>query len=368
MAGKAQVEQDTPDPDLRYWAAYVVGHHPQTLRLWQRELIREIVWTGGVAEDTTWRPLWGEVDELNDALRLLALEEQLSAVMLVELHRAIDEFARISRELPDRDDPIDPENLTAPGYWPWRDMQGFAAKVVGPSEDLRLWAQLGAAVGMGQYVLGADPGPEDYVPECVGKIGPLMRKLAGSGQAILRKEVEAAVKGVKKPPEKQSIDACLRRSRERFREVCRLDERLRAGLRNRPPEEPLLVLDADSVTFLGERRPLTDYPQAEMACLWVLAENAGREVRRETIIWEGGIQTNEDNLKYTVTRLRKILKDLASGQHHESDDPRRSKDSFIPTGRRAPRHERGSYKLAIAPGRVRISGSPPDWLHIRQHS
>ena len=358
-------KQAEPEVDLRVWGAYVVGHHPQTLRLWQRSLLRDIQYNGTRGEDSSWRPIATEIEELEEALRVLALAEQLRPAMQVELHRALDKFEAICRELPDWPEPIDADDWTGPGYREWRDMVKFSGRVVGPSEDLDLWAQLGAAVGKCQHSLAAEPAADmDHVPAEVKTITELMGKLDLSGQAALLKEATATARKLALPARRKSIDGCLERAEGRFLEVSHLDDRLRAALQNRPATEPWLVLHRDTITLLGEQRPLAECGKAEAATLWVLAENAGTAVSRKTIIREGKLQTDELNLKFTVSRLRKVLLDLVqkSCRRRGCDDPPGSQDGFIPRGKKGTFYNTGPYTLALPPGRVKIAGPRPDWM------
>jgi hypothetical protein len=214
-------------------------------------------------------------------------------------------------------------------------MKAFSGRVVGPSEELQLWAQVGAAVGKCQYDLNADSILDvDFVPPEADAIPQLMRKLGASGRALLLGTINSTVRGLKAPPAKRSIRAIVDRTEGRYLAMCELDERLRAALQNLPPPETLLTLDKRSLTFFGEKRPLSDYPQAEMACLWVLAENAGNAVSRKRIIEQGKIQTDSYNLKWTVHRLRRILRDLATVacSRRGVAQPPGMKDGFIPRG------------------------------------
>jgi hypothetical protein len=284
---------------------------------------------------------------------------------LVELHRALDKFEAICRDLPDWPEPLDADDWLGPGYRVWRDMVKFSGRVVGPSEDLGLWAQVGAAVGNSQYSLAADPAADaDYVPDAVDAIPKLMRRLAASGQAVLLKEVTAAAGALKVPTKRKSIKGYLDRAEQRFLEVSHLDDRLRAALQNRPPTEPWLLVSRDSITLFGEQCSVAECGKAELAALWVLAENAGTAVPRKTIIREGKIQTNDFGLKFTVSRLRKVLRGLVqkSCRRRGCDDLPGSKDGFIPRGKKGTTYDTGPYTLALPPGRVKIVGPRPDWM------
>ena len=112
--------------------------------------------------------------------------------------------------------------------------------------------------------------------------------------------------------------------------VLKLDQHLQSSLRRWPLPEPVLILTHSTITLFGQSRPLARFPSAEMACLWVLPEHAGEDMKRETIIEEGGLNTDFEYLTPVVSRLNKSLLELAgtapvssAGDNgRSSEDPR----------------------------------------------
>ena len=129
--------------------------------------------------------------------------------------------------------------------------------------------------------------------------------------------------------------------------------------------EPLLVLDREKITFYGETRPLADFRQGEVACLWVLAEKSGCSVSRAAIIEEGNVDTEKHNLQYFMNRVRKnILRPLAEAysRRHSCARPRGFDVGFIRGEHRRGGSYAGPYKLILDPGRVRVIPPRPDWM------
>src|SRR5262249_13539362 len=149
--------KNNADVDLEPWAAYVVGHHPHSLRLCQENLWNEFVHGSLAWSAEDWQKVWTEINELEEALRLLTLGDRVNAAMLVELHRSIDHFGAICREIAASPEEADTSVPRAPGYWDWRDAVQFSARVVTSSPELILWRQLGTAIGRSRYKLGAEP-------------------------------------------------------------------------------------------------------------------------------------------------------------------------------------------------------------------
>jgi hypothetical protein len=322
-------------PDLKPWAAYVVGHHPHSLRLGQ-----ECLWQATIAmvhgaeglhlsaaglapvggaiipsDDECYadlaKVLGTEVRELEEGLGTLARAGQAGAARLAEMHGASRQFAETCNAMIDAPEFTDPSVPLVSGHWELRDMVEFSQEVVGPSPELQLWRELGGAVGRSQYEHGANAAMDrDFIPEKVSALPDLLRQLGGAAKRRVIDAVGVAVRKIRKPATRNSLDACWERITGRYVEVCRLDGRLRAALRNEKAPEPLLVLTEHEIRFFGVSRPLNRCSPTPMALLWVLARAPGRPMSRTEIIARGRLQTNEDNLKFTVGRLERILKEL----------------------------------------------------------
>src|SRR5262249_37301266 len=155
------------------------------------------------------------------------------------------------------------------------------------------------------FRLGAEPALDaDYIPEEVDLLPHLAGQLGAAGQKVFREAITGAVRDVRRPARRETFKECWARISDRYLAVSRLDAQLRSALRDQPAPEPLLVLDRESITFLGEQRPFAAYPETEMAILWVLAERARTPVPRQIIRGEGRIQTPEHQFAPLLTRLR----------------------------------------------------------------
>jgi hypothetical protein len=135
-------------------------------------------------------------------------------------------------------------------------------------------------------------------------------------------------------------------------------------LRNELAPKPLLVLTKDSLEFFGERLDLTGHPEGQIACLWVLAENANLSVPRKDLIDQANLTLK--SLKPIISRLRKqILRPLIERYRlREPGSPLPSEDDafILSRKKRSSSHLWGSYMLQLDPARVKVVGERPSWM------
>jgi len=346
--------------DLKPWAAYVVGHHPYTLLLWHEMLWYDLTYCGPDVDEQSWEPIATEIHDLNEALRILAVEDLVKPGVLIELHRIVEGFESIGMTMVESPSLDDEAKRTMPGNHELLIMGDLSARVMEAPEELEAWRRLGAAVGLRKYFLNGGPdGGHGQDLERPRRVQELARGLPTRDKTI---------KAIKKIL--QTVSATIPEARGRFLELSRLDGELRAQLAHRVAPEPILVLDRETLSFFGETRPLKAFPQIEMACLWILAERAGRSIPRQDIIREGSVNTDEHNLKFVVSRLRKHLRAMAEAHclKHGCARPSGLEDGFIRGERLRGYRAEGScgpYALALDPALVRIQGPRPDWMKGR---
>jgi hypothetical protein len=242
--------------DPRLWSAYAVGHHPHSLWVGEWQLWLATAYNVGAREEL-WEQIVTDMEEIKEAISTLAAGEQISSPLLAELLLMLTEFESICRDAYDQPWTFDrDQNYPAPGYPEWRRLVKLSAGAVGPSEQLSRCCQLGEAVGQSQYqAWNPDPSCDD-IPPAVATIPVLLQGLGGAVRPTLVRAGLAAVREINKPASIPSLQEYVWRARERRRALARLDLRLRSALRGRVAQEPLLVLDAKTITFFGSTRPL----------------------------------------------------------------------------------------------------------------
>jgi hypothetical protein len=63
------------ESDMRPWAAYVVGHHRCTLRLWHETLWYDLSYNGVDLAEQSWEPISTEIQELTTRCGFLLWED-----------------------------------------------------------------------------------------------------------------------------------------------------------------------------------------------------------------------------------------------------------------------------------------------------
>jgi hypothetical protein len=346
------------------WASYVVGHHPFYLRLWQESHWGAVSWYGAEVAPEQWAHVEAGFERLNAALRLLVLRGQAEAGPLVELHRAKDALAAECADQRRYPGKIEPDVPTPPGGTEWRDLIALSQMVVGRDEELPLWRDVGAVVGQAQYQLWAAAAwPVGPQPPGPGDLQALVDRLTGAGHNSFLLQLPSALggagAGVAQPGQ-----GWWGRVTHDYLGLSRLDVELRAALRKEMAPEPVLVLDKDHVRFFGERRAVEDLDEAEVGCLWVLAEHANQDVQRKTIIAEACLGEDEGHLKVNISRLRtNVLIPMAEVGCARSNRPLLAvhKDGYIICARGGP-YTYGPYRLALDPALVRVIPPRPEWM------
>jgi hypothetical protein len=147
----------TPEGSQLPWAAYTLGHFAQTLPLEQEVRWTLRGWSGTVVGEDPYSARFLEtLRTTRQALRALALGDQVRAGVLVELHRALDQFASVYEGMVESLRSA-PETPSPPGLEAWRDVESLACGLLPPSSDLRLWFRLGAILGKCRLLLRLEP-------------------------------------------------------------------------------------------------------------------------------------------------------------------------------------------------------------------
>src|SRR5262245_29158186 len=94
--------------DAKPWAAYVLGYHPNTLRLQVEGLWYDSSIIGLGQLDEEWGPILEQAEEMRVALRILAIQDCVNPAIQYEMHRAIDRLADLGEELLESGGPLGP--------------------------------------------------------------------------------------------------------------------------------------------------------------------------------------------------------------------------------------------------------------------
>jgi hypothetical protein len=344
------------DIDALPWAAYVCGHHPHSLYFTVEQIWDEYDLANSSAEPRSYDALDLDLNELDVAFDQLSRTDKcrtgaLRAFQQAFLHlgRTCDLVANAPYDVRDRCN-------WPPGEYAL-ELDRHGKRLLDPASDLFALRALGAGLGRLEYGLAASWLTKHDYQANLATISGAIEKLPGDDKKWIQKRVHAALK-------RMDRSHPLISGVENHKIIVDLDCDLRATLWDRRTPAPLLVLDQESVTWFGQRRRLLDeFSSSEAACLWVMAEQPGKPVKRQTIIKEGKLQTDELYLKCTVCRLKKRLKEMTQEDFKRGASATRdylTKD-FI-TGIRLPAEQFGPYKLNLPADRVVVRGPRPTWM------
>jgi hypothetical protein len=358
----------TPDRlDLRPWAAYVVGGQPYDLHLkfWVMERKFEHC---AFVDKASFGLFRGSIHELRKALSALAYHRQVDPVVMGQILTSTSRLEQMlkqriaEQDFPDAGDGGDTDAMTLMHWW---ELAEHAMEAVGPSQDLRTWCRLGAAVGRVRLNLEQHAHPDLSTGiKHVRNLLPELRPLAG-GEVV--KDVKATLTAIRRGPVSRDLDARVRIADRQSQAVAALDRRLRETLSQRAAPEPLLVLNRQRIILFGHELLLSELPQKDSALLWVLAEKPSQLVSRSEIISEGRIGGSPRSLKCRVSRLRKRLKTLIAMRCQcpasRSEPPAKN---IIVQARGQTWGDGGPYKLDLDPDRVVVQGDRPAWMKHRE--
>ena len=145
------------DIDRKPWAAYTLGHHPYALGIWHEHRWFEIASDSYDAQGASGGSPTTELRELREALHILASLPQVRGDVLEKLLKTMTRLEGTFGELAESPEMADPETSWAPGHFEWQYVVEVSARCDWPSEELRLWRELGEAVGRSQYLLVVGP-------------------------------------------------------------------------------------------------------------------------------------------------------------------------------------------------------------------
>ncbi len=315
-----------------------------------------------------------EAEELAQASRILALSGDLHAAILVEFHRILDEVRYLTAELRH---PVKGVDVVTQQRWPfppkehlWMELRLLSKRLMSRDSPALSWYNFGTSTGCTQYVLGTlfNLHP-DWFPEEIAEFGNAFEELAAHNTHQILGTMRDFVKAVCEPmPQYCTIRDTFTSMRDRKMNLARLDSEVKAKLRHMPPPRIVLVLNKDQIDLFGESMSLAGHSQDQIACLWVLAENAGRFVKNEQLRKEAKLgDINDDYFKVIVSRLRStILRPLLARyrEHNPGRQTTSEKNAFIIGRKRTARRpeDRHGYFLDLEPAQVRITSSRPEWM------
>jgi len=344
------------------WEAYVAGHHGPAFGAWLDAAWEEA--TLGLPPPGGRTARCPGFAEMNLALRRLAAARAVEAVALVDAQRAVDAIRHHAWRLLRAWRSADFDTLGrayARGYR-WVKVLGNRTAVLlvpdAGSESVG-WLGLGTAVGRCRRACryaSATGVPEARLLNDVREVADRLRNASASAEVKRLLSLTAVELAAGCGPQLAASNPYFL-----YRALSEADRKTQDVLRGVPSRQPDLLLNAERLVFYGREAPLASVLRPQAAALWVLAENAGRPVKRETIRREGMIRTNDERVSQVISRLRSELAELLGTNRDEVRTFRKRLRRLI-RGAKGRSPDWGPYILDITPELVHVSPPRPAWM------
>jgi hypothetical protein len=359
----------TAEIDLRPWAAYVIGHHPQLLINLEEEASYCRQYTAFIDALERFKD---HIIQLDAAVGVLAAKTEINAAELNKYHLCVRAFCQSYLVMQVEDPGLFVDDVPVLPSVPGKPADGLIDALNGllaGDENLEEWRKLGQLIANYQEVhCGAS---DDYrgMSRLFTEILDAVKKLSVSeNHTKLSCALDRARRDFgKRWPD--GLDAQMRYANRGSLDIDQLDEQIQYALKDEGPPEPVLVLDRERSTIFGQEIPMAGKHRQSIACLWVLAENANHPVKRETIKREVDTDRALKDLRYVMTPLRKLLQPLIESYYEQSKNtPLKHYDQQFINGDRGGQGNRGGvdehgpYTLMLPPSLVLITSARPIWM------
>ena len=236
------------------WAAHVLGYHPHALRIYQEDFWERFVLRSSPEDETLSKSVRRTIEELDEALYVLAQTECVRSPVLVQAHRVLDQLAGNFAEIVD--EPF-PWKLTRLPLWHpsaliERLIETCRQLLVSESKTAA-WRELGDELGIARHQLrralsgSAESGQEALSswPEQVAKLGGLAKRLKTENAVAISFSWPSG----KVLKTESDLASC-------YRAVCRKVLELQSELMHIDPPEYELVLNPRELIVRARSLPL----------------------------------------------------------------------------------------------------------------
>jgi hypothetical protein len=232
-------------------------------------------------------------------------------------------------------------------------------------DSLESWYRVGDAVGAYLYCYRGGHDALEEIDRLSSEITALIKTASEqTNLPAVRDRVEEARQAFarnKPDPDRATIAEAFECTEARWVDIVQLDARIVQALRSELPVAPVLVLEPDHLTLSGLPIPV-EGNRKQIACLWVLAENANKFVGRKEIVDAIKTEYQAEGLPIIVSRLRNILRPLIARHRAVAGGKPLAyeADEYI-YGERGKTNAPGRYSLKLEPLQVRVDSKRPNW-------
>ena len=357
--------------DIMPRAAYILGHHPYILGIWQETAFGDPERQAQADVQVEWDRFRRQLRELEDAV------SDLVSLGLIAQDK-LDQFVEYKDDLyhsvlngltgsGDYSRVLDPRTVVT-GEGAWEMLTALSSRMLAPHLDLHFWRDLGGAVGAARFSFAV--GDVEKVDFRLGAIRKCANEILCNDRFSSLRELvtRAGLLGGGEPAGRNSEGGGEPTQRPTCSHLEAFDEALRERLTKLPPAEPLLHLQTDKLIFFGQQHSFLGRNKSEIACLWLLAKQAPESVERDEMKTQGRMKIKKLNsIDEKICRLRRILRDLLEDLRDRVGRELSPYEEYGDCYIRAVDIRRSGdllccYKLELNPARVRVVGPRPPWM------
>ena len=350
------------------WAGYTLGRNLHSVRGWQTQLWRiagdpdcpwDVLPPNDLFCSTCDEPPSDRFEEIDVALRELALLHCVYASVLVEVHRSIDklhatccETSQFVRE----DERQTVYDLFWESHSVWDEAVKLSQACLADRDAESSWG-LGAAIWDLLRTMLLTDEPHVYRPVLDKVVFHIEQKDGVEVPPKLRELQER----VAEFPEHHSLATLGQVQSDLTTELVALDENLRSTFAKRQCSTPLIVFDdaTECLKICGERFDFTEFRQAKggLDCMRVLVQHPGRPISASFIIENADITIEPEQLGPYFSRFRGVVKSAVESWSDGIVDPEKRKIAqlafVISVRQKRGSHKGPVYKLDLPPKHVR---------------
>lgn len=302
--------------DKAAWAAYVFGHHPTLIHVWQLQVMEVLQEKLPRTVDGVWKYYWPDLDSLSpygetlieqfeDALDELALAKEVDSAVTIQIALAL---RRLSEACSGLNEAFFAEDVDAAWWYLLRGekycekLSRLSAAALDLRGTLEGWRHLGATVSQAieSYQIYDEESLFSAIvscEKCLGKLGHV------NEVQQLRREFDTLAS--------TSDTACMSTL---LRTYVTLDQSILDVLSNAQDVEPWIVVNyvSKELVFFGERIPFSDFTPQQLALLLALIDFPGKTQDLNSLAKRANAErADEKTVGEQLSRIRGILRHAA---------------------------------------------------------
>ena len=303
--------------DKAVWAAYLFGHHPTLIHVWQLQIMEVLQDNLPRTVDGVWSFYWPDLDPLSpygetlieqfeDALDELVLAKEVDSAVTIQIALSL---RRLSETCSGLNEAFFAEDVDAAWWYLVRGdkyckkLRRLIAAALDVRGTLEGWRHLGATVSQAleSYQIYDEEGLFSALASCETCLGKLEHV---NEVQQLKLEFDTLASNSRTTASMSTL----------LRTYVTLDQSILDVLSNAHDVEPWIVVDyvSKELVFFGERIPFSDFTPQQLALLLALIAFPGKTQDLNSLAKRANAeQADEKTIGQQLSRIRRILRPAA---------------------------------------------------------